>query len=347
MKINLLTVLICVITVATSCTGYNKLLKSTDVSAKYDEAIRLYHDKKYDRALGLFENIQPNLTGTPREDTMLFYMGKSHYNTKAYGIASEAFNVYRDRFTRSQFTEEAEYLYAMCFYHMVPPSEKDQSATRQAIIAFNEYLNRYPASIQKELIYEIIEELTNNLYYKTYANAALYHKLGRYNGAITSLRAALKEHPEIPYKEEMMFLICKSWFDYAENSVFARQLDRYLKMIDSYYNFITVYPNSKQFDKELTRMLNKAKEFTKKYGVEAQLAQKDVVTMEQRRENIEKIKDKLFTAETKSERDQLKRDLNDERSGIKKIKSNAKKQTQESKLEKKLLDNGNKKNNDQ
>lgn len=345
MKLNIFGAIIVVMLLGTACSGYNKLLKSTDVDAKYKEAIRLYHEKKYDRALGLFENIQPNLTGTLREDTMLFYMGKSHYNSKDYSVASEVFNVYRDRFTRSQFAEEAEYLYAMCYYHMVPSPEKDQSATRQAIVSFNEYLNRYPASIQKEYVYEIIESLTSNLYYKTYANAALYHKLGRYNGAIVALRSALKEHPEIPYKEEMMYLVCKSWFDYAENSVFARQLDRYLKMTDAYYNFLTVYPNSKQFSKELKRMFDKAQEFTDKHGVEAQLAQKDIVTLEHRKENIAKAKDKLFTVDTKLEREQLKKTIQEERAAIKLIYDNKKKAAAELKLEKKLLNNGDKKSN--
>lgn len=344
MKINVLG-LLTVIIALTSCTGYNKLLKSNDVNAKYSEAIRLYNHKKYNKAIGLFENIQPNVTGTPREDTLLFYTGKSHYNSKEYGVAGEVFNVYRDRFSRSNFTEEAEYLYAMCYYHMVPPAEKDQSYTKQAIVAFNEYLNRYPGSIQKEHIYGILEELNTLLYYKTYMNAALYHKLGRYNGAITALRSALKEYPEIPYKEEMMYLICKSWFDYADNSIFARQLDRYLKMIDSYYNFLTAYPDSKQFSKELKRMFDKAQGFTKEYGVEAQLAQRDIVTYEERRENIEKAKDKLFLTETKSERDQLKRTIQAEKNAIKKIKEDKRKIEKELLLEKKLLNNGNKKSN--
>lgn len=346
MKMRVVVLLLLVVSaMGMSCTGYNKLLKSNDIEGKYQEAIRLYQIKKYDRAIGLFDNIRPNLTGTPREDTMVFYLGKSHYNLKDYGIASEAFDVYRDRFTRSQFAEEAEYLYAMCFFHMVPSYEKDQASTRQAIVAFNEYLNRYPNSIQKEYIYQIIEELTNQLYLKTYSNAALYHKLGKYNGAITALRSAIKEYPEIPYKEEMMFLICKSWFDYAENSIFARQLDRYLKMIDSYYNFVTAFPESKQFSKELTRMFEKSQEFTKKYGIEAQQAQKDIITFEQRRENIEKAKDKLYTTESKTERDELKKTIKDEKNAIKKSKETKKALEKEAKQEKKLLNNGNKKSN--
>ena len=320
-----------------SCTGFNKLLKSNDTDAKYNEGVHQYHIKKYNKALTLFQNVMPNLAGSAKEDTLLFYIGKSLYNIKDYVTANEAFNTYRDRFSRTKFTQEAEYLYAMSFYRLSPSAENEQTFTKRAIVAFNEYLNRYPASQEEESIHDIIDELTNKLYYKTYLNASLYHKLGRYNGSIVALKIAIKEFPEIPYREEMMYLICKSGFEYAKNSVFERQLDRYLKMIDSYYNYISEYPDSQTFRKELDDMLKKAQEFKDKYGVEAQEFEKETTSIKERRQIIEESKNKLFETDSKAEVKELRKIIKEEKLAIKQAKEKTKEQKQQLKLEQELI----------
>lgn len=300
-----------------SCSKFNALIKSNNTQEKYDKALEFYHNKKYNKAMALFENIMPNMIGTAQEDTVLFYVGKSYYNLGNYEQSAEALNYYRNQFSRSDFTEEAEYLYAMSFYNMSPPPEKDQTSTRQAIIAFNEYLNRYPESIQTTDIQHMIEEMTQKLYYKTFINASLYYKLRHYNAAITSLRDGVREYPEIPYREEMMYMICKSWYDYARNSIHGRQLDRYLKMIDSYYNFCSAYPNNKQFMKELNYMFEKSKEYAAQHGTQSQELEKNQVTIEDRKGRILENKDKLFYIKDEDARKEVKKQITDDRKAIK------------------------------
>lgn len=291
---------------ATSCSKFNKLLKSPDVEAKYAEAMRLYQINKYNKAFTLFDNVLPALIGTPREDSITFLMGKAAYNMFDYVSASQMMDQYRNQFTRSPFTQEAEYLYGMSFYHLSLSAEKDQGDTRRAISAFHEFLARYPESVHDEDIKKQIEELQNKLYYKTYLNAALYYKLGHYQSAVTSLRAALKDFPEIPYRQEMMYLICKSWYAYAQNSVYSRQLDRYLKMIDSYYNFKSQFPESKQFDKDLDKMLAVAQRFTTENGVMSQAIESTMDKLSKARAKIEENKNKIFLAKTAADRLELR-----------------------------------------
>ncbi len=333
--LNTLTILFAVLSFS-SCSVYNKLLKEGDTETKYSEGKKYYDQKKYKKTIALFNNIYDDIIGTPREDTLLFYLGKSYYNDRDYATAQETFDSYRSRFTRSNFVEEAEFLYAMCHYRSVLPQEKDQTSTRQAIIAFNEYLNRYPQSEQTPFIHEMIEGLTEQIYFKTYMNSALYHKLGHYNAAITSMRAIIQDQPEIPYRQEMMYLIVRSWFDYAENSIFARQLERYMKMIDAYYNYQSEYPNSKLFDKSLQEMFAKATEFTSQYGTQAQTASTVESAIEEHRINIATAKEELFNVNSKEDKDELKATIKHERESIKKLKDNTKQQKKELKTEERI-----------
>lgn len=295
-----------------SCSPYHKLLKSNDVPKKYDESIRLFETGKYAKAFTMMDNVLPSVIGSTKEDTLTFLMGKSAYKLNDFASSAQMMDQYRNKFTRSPYTPEAEYLYGMSFYEMSLPSSKDQSDTKRALIAFNEFLTRYPEDSNVVHIQQKIEELTRKLYTKVFDNAALYYKLGLYQSAVTALRAALKENPEIPYREEMMYLICKSWFSYAQNSIYSRQLDRYLKMIDSYYNFKTSYPEtSEKYSRDLERMLDISQEFTEKNGVLSQAIETSSGKITKAKTKIQDNKDKIFLAKTKAERKSLQQEIKD------------------------------------
>src|SRR5699024_1387273 len=136
------------------------------------------------------------------------------------------------------FVEEAEYKYAMGFYYLSPPANRDQSSTYMAISSINEYLQRYPNSLKKQLCLVRLDELQQTLYDKSYLNARTYYKIGRYKSAVVALRNALREYPESPHREEILYLTVKSCYELAANSVRALQRDRYLDMLDVYYTFV-------------------------------------------------------------------------------------------------------------
>ncbi|MFI3288231.1 MAG: outer membrane protein assembly factor BamD [Rikenellaceae bacterium] len=298
---------------ASGCSAHYKLLKSNDSMAKYEAAMANYKAKKYEKAKSLFDSALPTLVGTPYEDTIIFTLGKAFYESKDFETAGEMMDQYRNKFPRSEFTPEAEYIYAMSFYKLSGDVEKDQTSTRRAISAFGEYINRYPESKFAPEIKVLTEELYNKLYLKKYLNGALYFQLEYYLSAITSLRAILKSTPETPYKEDIEYLICKSWFEYARNSIPSRQLDRYLNTIDAYYNFIASFPESKQFGKELARIKDIAQDFVENNGTAAQSVETSSAKIEAAKKAISKSKDDLFEAKTKEERQRLRKVISDSR----------------------------------
>lgn len=321
----------------TGCTGYNKLLKSGDHTTQYNKALEFFYSREYNKALKLFTEVIQVNQNTPRADTIMFYSAKALYQMGMYIDASEMMLSFMNDYPRSPFLEEAEYTYAMCYYFQSGTHEKDQSTSKFAIQSFNEYLNRYSNSIKREDIYDMIDELTRKLYRKEYENAALYYKLGRYNAAITSLRLVLKEHPEIPYREDMMYLICKSWFDYAENSVYGRQLDRYMKMMDAYYSYQSEYPNQEKRLAELGKMFEKAKAFTEEYGYSR--SGEERIDIEARRDRIMTLKDRRFFVKTKEEKRDISEQIKREKALIKEDRAKLKEEKKEAKFQQQQMKN--------
>ena len=178
-----ITVCSAVLLLAAGCSGYNKLLKSNDREQMYKAALDYFEKGKFDKTLQLFEEIAPYYQGTVREDTILFYTADAHFRSRDYQLSSMEFDDFRRRFGRSPFVEEAEYKYAMGFYYMSPPANRDQTSTYMAITSINEYLQRYPNSLKKQLCLIRLDELQQTLYDKSFINARTYYKIGRYKSA--------------------------------------------------------------------------------------------------------------------------------------------------------------------
>ena len=137
-----------------------------------------------------------------------------------------------------------------------------------AITRIKEYLQRYPNSLKKQLCLIRLDELQQTLYDKSFINARTYYKIGRYKSAVVALRNALREYPETPHREEILYLTVKSCYELAANSVHALQTDRYLDMLDAYYTFISEFPES-GYRRELDRLQKTAREYLDKHQSEA------------------------------------------------------------------------------
>ena len=242
------------------CSGINRLIKGGDPEAIYAKGVELYDAGKWSKAITLLQNVENYYSGTSKADTLSFYIARAHFKNRSYDTASELFDTYRRTFGRSPFIEDAEGMYAMCFYYLSPAPSRDQTMTGQAIIAINEFISRYPNSDQIENFRKINDELTERLHEKSYINAYTYYKIGRYKSAIVALKNALKQYPDSKHREQIMYLIVDSSYRLASNSVADKQTDRYLAMLDSYLSFKEEYPESKHI-KELERMAQHARDY--------------------------------------------------------------------------------------
>ena len=242
------------------CSGINALIKSGQPELIYSKALEYYKIGKWQRASTLFESAQPYYTGTSREDSISFYNAYCKFKNRDFDTASTLLDDFRRKFGRSAFIEDAEGMYALCFYYLSPGPSRDQTMTGQALIAINEFMSRYPHSEQIENFKTINTELTQRLHDKAYLNAYTYYKIGRYKSAIVSLKNALKQYPESPHREEIMYLIVDASYRFASNSVAEKQTDRYLAMLDSYLSFKEEFPESKHI-KEVDRMAQHARDY--------------------------------------------------------------------------------------
>lgn len=239
-----------VVLVMTSCGEYNKILKSKDPEVKYEYAKKYYDAKKYGRTITLLEEIKTVYRGLSREQEILFLLGQACFNDKDYISATAYYTQYYTKYPKGEYTELSRYYAAYGLYLDSPDVRLDQTSTYKAIQGFQEFMEYYPQSEKTEDAKNYMFELQEKLAYKELLASQLYFNLGLYMGnnyesCVVTSREALKNYPFSVYSEEFQFLIVRSRFELASNSVENKKAIRYRDLMDEHFNYKNMFPTGK------------------------------------------------------------------------------------------------------
>lgn len=242
--------LLSLIILATSCGDFRKIQKSTDWKLKYDAAMKYYEEKDYYRATTLFEEILPFIRGSREAELVQFYNAYANYYQKNYTLASHYFKTFYETYSRSDYAEEAFYMYVYSLYKQSPTYALDQTSTNEALNTVQTFLNRFPNSPFRSKAIDIIGEMMGKIEQKEFENARLYYKLGRLNAAMIALDNFKMDFPDSQLHEEACYLLVVCSHRYARQSIPTRQRERYYTCISHYDYFVDNFTESK-YIKEL------------------------------------------------------------------------------------------------
>ncbi|MBQ7192537.1 MAG: outer membrane protein assembly factor BamD [Paludibacteraceae bacterium] len=254
--------------VVTSCTEYQKVLKSRDPELKYSMALQYFNDGKYVRSQTLLEDIAPYYKGTERAQEVVIYLGRSYMGQKSYTSAAEYFEAYLRNYPKGRYAAEASFQVGHCYYLDAPDARLDQDITYRSVDAFEKFIETYPASDYVEQAYKEQNEMYDKLAYKELLSAKLYYNMGTYLGnnylsAEITAHNALKDFPSNSYQEELNWIIFASKYQQMLHSLESKKEDRAREAEDEYYSFVASYPDSKhrsqaeRMGKEIKKALNK------------------------------------------------------------------------------------------
>lgn len=236
---------------------FNQVFKSSDTAYRYEFAKECFAKGKYTQAITLLNDLIAIQKGTDNGEESLYMLAMAQYGNMDYESAAQAFKKYHSTYPKGIYAERASFYVGQSLYMSTPEPRLDQSQTIKAIAAFQEYLDLYPDAQMKTQAQDRLFELQDKLVKKELYNAQLYYDLGGYFGNINSnsesnyescivtAQNALKDYPYTSLREDFALLIMKGKYKLAENSVAARQLERFQDAEDECYGFINEYPDSK------------------------------------------------------------------------------------------------------
>lgn len=246
----------------TSCANsLELLLRSDDYQLKYKKAIELYEARKFSKAQQLFEQIQMAFRGTMQDDTVQYFTALTNYRLFDFVTAEDNFNQFAQVFPRSSFTKNARFLQLDCMYQSTYRYELDQVPSQKAIAAIEEFQYDYPLSEYNTECQYMLDDLYGRLDRKGFESAKIYYTIEDYKAASFALKESLKDNPDSRYREDILYYVVAANYKYANNSLPNLQRERFLNLIDEYYNFISEFPDSK-YRKEVDDMFKHAQKVT-------------------------------------------------------------------------------------
>ena len=242
-------ILLVAVVALTSCSEYNKVLKSKDYNVRYEYAKKAFEQKKYAQAYTILSDLVPVYRGTDKAEECLYLLALSYYENKDYLNSGSYFKQYYTQYPKGQYTEMARYYSGYGCYLDSPDPQLDQTITLKGIEELQAFLDYFPKSDKVAIAQSAIFELQDKLVLKEYENALLYYNLGNYMGnnyeaAVITAKNAIKDYPYSKYKEKLEMLILKARFKEAEQSVEEKKEERFRVVIDEYYAFINDFPES-------------------------------------------------------------------------------------------------------
>jgi outer membrane protein assembly factor BamD len=247
-KRNLLPVVISIIVLASACRSeFEKIRSSADNELIFKRAFEYNEKKEYQRAQTLFELLIPVYRGKPELEKVYFDYAYTYYHLGQYIMAAYYFNNFTSTFSASPLKEEASFMAAYSNYKMSPTFRLDQTYSNKAIEEFQTFVNVYPNSERVKECNRLIDEMRLKLEIKAFDEGTLYYNLNRYQAATVTFENLLKDFPETANAEQVRFLIAKASYEFAQNSVYEKQEERFLKAVSYARDYMNKFSGNKNF----------------------------------------------------------------------------------------------------
>lgn len=187
-----------------SSTGTIKSVADEPESA-FLMAKRSYTKGDYLEAIDQFSIIKLKFSGSNVIDKSVYYLGMSYYKNEEYILAVYEFETILKSYATSPFVEDAYYYAAMCYYKLSPDYNLDQSYTKFAISAFQQYVDLFPNGKNTSASEMRMKELRNKLALKAFKNAEMYYNLENYRSAIVYYDYVLNDFFESEYADDALY----------------------------------------------------------------------------------------------------------------------------------------------
>lgn len=245
-----------------SCSGFDKVRKSSDVNYKLTKANEYFEKKDYSHANQLYKELMPVMKSTRNYEALYFKYAYTFFYLKDYLESSYFFKNYSEYFPNSKNAEEAEFMAAVSLFRYTPKYTLDQTNTEKAMEALQSFVYKYPTSTRMADANKLIEDSRKKLEMKKADAAKLYFNITQYKAASVAYKSVLRDYPESSFADLYQFMIVRSLYKYAKASIESKQEERYIAVLSAIRELKDTYPQSgylAEADKLNTETNNKLK----------------------------------------------------------------------------------------
>ncbi len=226
-----------------ACAGSGRLRYDSPQEA-YEKGMAAFEKGRYERAIEYFQaTFDYGRTHEYADDAQLM-LGRAYFASKQYILAASEYSRFVELYRADPRAADAEYERAEAYAAQAPNYELDQTATEQAIQYYQLFINRYPEHDKAAPAEAQIRRLRGKIARKAFEAGQLYERRELYEAAAMTYERAFSDYPDTEWADDALVGAIRAYKLYADESIAARQAERYQKALENYERFIQIYPDS-------------------------------------------------------------------------------------------------------
>lgn len=232
----------------TSCSDFQKALKSEDTAEKFKIGTELFEKEKWSKSFRLLDQIIKEYRGKPQGEKLTFMHATASYKMGDYYKSSYFFERFGNAYPKSEKSEEAAFLEAKGYYHISPRYSREQKETVEALEKFQLFVNEYPDSKFLLEANALVKELDFKLEKKAFEIAKQYDLIRDYKASVKSFNNFLLDFPGTSLRNEALFYRYDAAYNLAINSYDYLKKERINTAIDYYNALKKAFPESEYLE---------------------------------------------------------------------------------------------------
>ena len=191
-----------------SCTKREKVLTDQEI---YAQAMDYMGRKKYERAGYVLDRLEEEYPESPLMAEARLKRAEIHFQLKEFDDAGSEYERFLNLHPVHEKADFARFRIALAFFDQTLSIDRDQTATVQALEAFERFLKEYPKSAlvpeaRKKIAVCRLRLAEQDLYI-----ARFYLKTGAYQSSRGRLQRIWRLYPEVSWRDEVLYLLSETY----------------------------------------------------------------------------------------------------------------------------------------
>jgi outer membrane protein assembly factor BamD len=192
--------------------------------------------KKWLTAREFFGRLVDNYPQSPYRPDAKLGLGDSYIGeggVESLVLAANEFKEFLSFYPTHRRADYAQYKLALCHYQQMRGPERDQRETREAVIEFETFLEKYPNSDLMPEVRARYREARDRLSTSEYRVGYFYFRQKWYPGAIARFQAVLKEDPGYSNRDALYYYLGESLLKVRRDAEALPYFDRLVKEFET------------------------------------------------------------------------------------------------------------------
>jgi outer membrane protein assembly factor BamD len=195
----------------------------------YRQGEELYAEGRYTDALKSLEKARETYETADVNMRAELKIADTHFAAEDYVEAAASYEDFLKQHPSNPETPRIMYQLGLSYYQQILAIDRDQTATRNALVAFESLVNLYPDSPLADEAPPYIRSCRDQLAEHELYVGRFYEKTGEYRAAIDRLRGILEDYPEFSGIDKVRFYLGKSYLATGHPPLAALQFEALLR----------------------------------------------------------------------------------------------------------------------